>query len=61
MQQHFGDKKNEVATEENDDDESDDNLRDVDDVLKQVDTMLHKRHRIKTDKQTSNDFSDILT
>ncbi len=63
MNNHFNPKPEGEEEEEEKDTSSEDELRDVDEVLKQAETMLKKRRRpVKEDEEKSpNDFDSILT
>lgn len=63
MKNHFYPKQEGEEEEEEKDTSSEDELRDVDEVLKQAETMLKKRRRpIKDNEENSpNDFDSILT
>ena len=63
MKNHFFPKKEGEEDEDDYKSSSEDELRDIDEVLKQADTMLKKRHRpvMNDDDRSPNDFDSILT
>ena len=69
MRTHFGTleaKKDDdrAGLIQNDDDDgftTEEDIKEVDTVLREAETMLHKRHRIRKIDSSPDDFDEILT